>query len=67
MCKHPKFRETCFETHKYRTAAFDAFVKHSINKYNTIVAAEMWDQYVNVCASITAFVTAFPERLQEYQ
>lgn len=67
MCKHPNFRETCFDSHKYPIKTFDAFVKHSINKYNKIVDAQMWDQYVNVCASITAFVTAFPERLREYQ
>ncbi len=32
-----------------------------------MVKAELWDDFVNVCASITAFVTAFPERLPEYQ
>ena len=56
----------CFETHKFSASAFDSFVKQSIEKYTKTSELEQWDTYVNICASITAFVTAFPERLIEY-
>jgi hypothetical protein len=36
-------------------------------KHSKTSESESWDLYVNVCASITAFLTAFPERLPEYQ
>lgn len=46
---------------------FDPFVKRSLTLYNSVVEKQQWDLYVNVCASITQFVTAFPERLPEYR
>jgi hypothetical protein len=68
LCRREKeFRDICMETHKYPAVTFDPFVKRSITLYESIVSQELWDQYVNVCASITAFVTAFPERLPEYR
>jgi len=61
------FREICLNIHKFSASAFDSFVRQSIDKYTKTSEAELWDLFVNVCASITAFVTAFPERLIEYQ
>lgn len=65
-CRSAEFRDICFNEHKYPASTFDAFVKQSIQKYNAIVQQEKWNDYVNVCASITGFVTAFPERLPEF-
>ena len=68
MCKREKeFKDICFETHKYPSATFDPFVKRSIAQYTQLVEQQSWDAYVNICASITAFVTAFPERLTDYK
>jgi len=64
--KEAEFRDICFNIHKYPQSIFDSFVKSSIQKYESVVKSEKWDMYVNVCASITGFVTAFPERLPEY-
>lgn len=66
-CKQETFKDICFNTHKLPQTTFDSFVKNSITKYEAIVAKESWNDYVNICASITAFVTAFPERLPEYK
>ena len=67
LCKRAEFKDICFNTHKFPAVTFDPFVKRSITQYNSIVESEKWDLYVNICASITAFVTAFPERMSEYK
>ena len=61
------FKKVCLETHKFQQKSFDSFVKQSIAKYEATSKAQQWDLYVNVCASITAFLRAFPERLPEYK
>ena len=64
LCKRGgEFRSVCFDEHKFTPTMFNAYVKQSMAKYNEIQKAEQWDSYVNICASITGFLMAFPERL----
>lgn len=66
-CRRPELRELCFDKHKLPASTFDGFVKHSIKRYETTVSKQDWANYVNACASITQFVSTFPERSKEYK
>jgi hypothetical protein len=66
-CKRPDFRELCYETHKFPPSTFDAFVKNSIKKWEDCVKNQDWAMFINASASITGFVTVFPERMPDYK
>lgn len=60
-CKVPGFREICLDKHKFTLKSFDPHVERAKSKYAKIVETEQWDEYVNICAVITALVGVFPE------
>ena len=64
--KHSDFRGTLLNTHKFTLASFDSFVSSGIANFKRTVETDAWDEYVNVVASLTAFVGLFPERLEDF-
>jgi hypothetical protein len=69
LMRHPDFKKTCFEEHKFTKSMFDAYVKEVLLIFNESIKAgsENWTDFINACGSIVAFVVAFPERLVEFQ
>ena len=59
------FREMMLETHGLPPNSFDKFLTTGMANFNKAKEESAWDDYVNVCASLTAFVGAFPERAEE--
>ena len=55
------------ETHNFSLASFDSFVTTSIANYKKARETEAWDDYVNICASITGFVGKVFERAEDFK
>lgn len=66
-CKIPEFREVCLDKHKFTMKSFDPYVQKAKSKFTKILENESWDEYVNICASITAFCGVFPERKADFK
>lgn len=73
LTKLPDFKDTCLNEHKFTVKTFDTYVveitqlfKDSLDKTQHD-GKEDWPTFVNACASATAFVGAFPERIQEFK
>jgi len=61
------FKEVLLETHNFSLASFDSFVTTSIANYKKARETEAWDDYVNICASITGFVGRVFERVEDFK
>lgn len=66
-CRHPEFRDICFKQHKFTMKSFDPFVAQANKKFKEIFEKQAWDEYTNICASITAFCGCFPERKGDFK
>lgn len=60
------FKEVLLETHGFTLASFDGFVNTGIANFKRAVQEEAWDDYVNICASLTGFVGKFDERAEDF-
>ena len=49
-------KEILFESHNFTLASFDSFVNTSKANFTRTIEEEDWNEYVNVCSSIIAFV-----------
>lgn len=63
-CGADGYRDLCFKKHGIdeNMSQFDGFVKKAIEKFMKAYTDETWDYYVNICASISGFAGAFPEK-----
>ena len=66
-CKMPEFREVCFNQHKFTMQSFDPYVEKANSKFMKAYETQAWEDYVNICASITAFSGVFPERKSDFK
>lgn len=73
LTKLPDFKDTCLNEHKFTLNTFDTYVteitqlfKDSLDKTKH-EGKEDWATFVNTCASTTAFLGAFPERVREFK
>ena len=55
------------ETHGFSLASFDSFVNTGIANFKRAREAEAWDEYVNICASLTGFVGKVNERAEDFK
>mmetsp|Transcript_12716 Transcript_12716/g.21423 ORF Transcript_12716/g.21423 Transcript_12716/m.21423 type:complete len:189 (-) Transcript_12716:45-611(-) len=70
LCKVEGFRDICLSEHKFTTGVFDQYVKQIVLMFQESLSqkgAEQWSDFVNICGSITAFVSSFPERQPEFK
>jgi len=67
MVRVDRFREILFETHNFTAASLDGFVRKGKASYTSAKEAAKWDDYVYVCSSLSAFVTVFPERSEDFK
>lgn len=65
-CKVTNFRNICLKTHEFTMKTFDPYVKQANKKFMNAFEGERWDEYVNICASITAFCSVFPEKKTDF-
>ena len=49
-------KEILFETHNFTLASFDTFVSSSKANFTRTMESNDWNEYVNVCSSIIAFI-----------
>ena len=61
------FKEVLCETHGFTLASFDSFVNKGIANFKKAKETEAWDDYVNICASLTAFVGRVSERAEDFK
>ena len=54
------------ETHGFTLANFDGFVRTGIANFKKAIETEAWDDYVNICASLTGFVGKLEERSEDF-
>mmetsp|Transcript_10000 Transcript_10000/g.15148 ORF Transcript_10000/g.15148 Transcript_10000/m.15148 type:complete len:388 (-) Transcript_10000:91-1254(-) len=66
LCKVPDFKDICTDTHKFPAATFNGYVKEIIALFDASVKSENWANLINAQSSMVGFVTAFPERLQDF-
>jgi len=66
-CKRTDFRDTILDKLKMDPATFNGYVKFSLERYDKYEEKQDWANYTNACASITAFVGSFPERMPDYK
>ena len=73
LTKLPEFKDTCLNEHKFTVKTFDTYVveitqlfKDSLDKTQHD-GKEDWPTFINACASTTAFVGAFPERIPDFK
>lgn len=66
-CRHPGFRESCFDKLGFELKHFDPYVAKANKKFTEAFENQAWDDYVNICASISAFCTTFPERKGDFK
>ena len=67
MCRIDNFHDVMLDTHKFTLSNFDDFIKAAKANFKACKEGEKWDDYVNVCASITGFVGCFQERSEDFQ
>ena len=70
LCRVENFRSICLDEHKFPAATFDTFVAEVIDLFKESIknpGEEDWQKFINACASCVAFISAFEERLQEFQ
>lgn len=73
LTRLPDFKDTCLNEHKFTVKTFDTYVTESIQLFKDSLdkskndGKEDWATFVNACASTTAFVGAFPERIPEFK
>ena len=67
LCNKPNFKEVCYDTHGFTANSFDVMATAAKENFQKYCDAAAWDDYVNCCASLTAFVGAFPERAHEFK
>ncbi len=63
-CNTDGFRDLCFKKHGVdeNLSQFNGYVVKATDLFTQYLKEENWDAYVNICASITAFAGAFPEK-----
>ena len=61
------FKEVLMERHGFSLSSFDSFVNKGIANFKRAKETESWDEYVNHCASLTAFVGKFEERAEDFK
>ena len=66
LSNKPNFREVCFDEHGFTLKSFDLFVNTAKTSFKQLLEAQAWDDFVNIVASVTAMVGAFPERAIEF-
>ena len=66
MVKVDEFKKILYETHGFSSASFDGFVRKAKASFTSARESEKWDDYVNICSSISAFVTRFEERSEDF-
>ena len=66
MCKVDSFHDVMLNTHRFTLTNLDDFVKCSKANFTKTLEGEKWDEYFNVCASITGFVGCFPEKSEDF-
>lgn len=73
LCKLENFAEVCLNEHKFTKAVFDPYVKEVLQLFKDSLdkskngGSEDWAAFVNACASVVAFLQAFPERVKEFE
>jgi hypothetical protein len=69
MMKSEGFREKCLNDHKFTVSTFDSYSKEALRMFNDCYkqANVNWADFANACGSITAFLTAFPERTVDFR
>ena len=61
------FKEVLMETHGFTLQSFRGFINTAITNFNRARETESWDEYVNVCASITGFVGKMIETAEDFK
>ena len=69
LCKVPEFSKICFEDHKFTRSTFNNYVKEIQLLFHESIETgkEDWAVFTNVCSSLVAFITAFPDRNPEFR
>lgn len=69
LCKVPEFSKICFDDHKFTRSTFNNYVKEIQLLFTQCIEAgkEDWAVFTNVCSSMVAFITAFPDRNPEFK
>ena len=67
MVRVDDFKEIMYETHGFERKNLDSFIKKGMESYKAAREGQNWDDYCNVCSSLSAFVTIFDERSEDFQ
>lgn len=67
MVRVDDFKKIMFETHGFESKNLDSFIKKGKESYTAAREGQKWDDYCNVCSSLSAFVTKFDERSEDFQ
>ena len=67
MTQVPDFRSIVLDTHKLTLASFDSFVTTAVTNYQSAYQNQKWDEYQNICSSISGFIDCFPERSEDFK
>ena len=59
MVQVPSFRTILFDTHNFNLASFDAFVTTALANFKEAHDNNKWDDFQNICSSISGFVDCF--------
>jgi len=66
LCKQENFRSLYETKHALSLSKVDPYIKEVKDLFKEGVAAENWDQVINTCGSVSAFVDSFPEKKADF-
>ena len=67
MVQVPDFKTIMLDKHKFTLASFDKYVETALANYKKAYAEEKWDDYKNICSSISGFIDCFEERTEDFK
>ena len=67
MVQVPDFKSIVLGTHKFTLSSFDKFVTTALANYKNALENEKWDDYQNICSSISGFIDCFEERTEDFK
>lgn len=60
------FKKILLETHGFTLSSFDSFVTTGLANFKITREAGKWDDYVNLCSSLSTFIGCIPERSEDF-